>query len=86
MTIRVGSPERRRRTRGQPFGEPRRSELTDRILGMYAEMPGLRLTTAQAALLFGVSQQTAAVVLDDLARWHTLARDAQNQYLLPAMR
>jgi hypothetical protein len=86
MTIRFDSPERRRAIRGHPLGEPRRPELTQRIMGMYAEMPGLRLTTAQAARLLGISQQTAAVVLDDLARTRLLGRDTESQYLLPAAR
>ena len=42
--------------------------LALRVRGEYEEMPGLRLTVAQAARLFGVAPDVAHAVLDDLHR------------------
>lgn len=48
--------------------------LAARVHGEYAEMPGLRLTVAQAARLFNVSQGVADGVLSELERASVLAR------------
>lgn len=42
------------------------SALALRVRGEFAEMPGLRLTTPQAARLFGVAPDVARAVLDEL--------------------
>jgi hypothetical protein len=42
--------------------------LAVRVRGEYIEMPGLRLTVAQAARLFGLPPDIAGAVLDELQR------------------
>jgi hypothetical protein len=45
-----------------------RAALVSRIAGEYREMPGLALTLAQAARLFGLGPATCWRVLDDCIR------------------
>lgn len=72
--------ERRAILRGAPRGEPSRSSLVTRILGTYAEMPGLSLHFSQAVRLFGLRETTCRVVLDDLVRAGRLRRARDGQY------
>lgn len=72
--------ERRAILRGAPRGEPSRSGLVTRILGTYAEMPGLSLHFSQAVRLFGLRETTCRVVLDDLVRAGRLRRARDGQY------
>jgi DNA-binding transcriptional LysR family regulator len=76
-------PERRRSTRGGLHGEPSRSQLIARILGSYAEMPGLSLQLHQAARLFGLREETCLVVLSDLVRDGRLRQSPDGQYRPP---
>ena len=81
MRFRLGTPERRHRTRDGVHGEPRRAELVARILGCYQEMPGLTLRLEQAARLFGLRTRTCESVLEDLVRQGRLRRGTDGQYL-----
>ena len=72
--------ERRRLPRGGSFGEPSRTHLVSLILGSYREMPGLCLQANQAARLFGVSESTCRIVLDDLVNDGLLRKSADGQY------
>ena len=56
--------------------------LAARVRGEYVEMPGLRLTVAQAARLFGVSPDVAHAVLDDLRRASVLTCSNRGTYSL----
>jgi hypothetical protein len=56
--------------------------LVLRFGGEFREMPGLRLTAAQAARLFGVEVEIALVVLDELRRTAVLARAHDGRYAL----
>jgi hypothetical protein len=76
----LGSLDRRRQSRGTPMGEPPRRDLETLILGVYRELPGLRLHLTQAARLFGLRVTTCQVVLDDLVRTGHLQRAADGQY------
>jgi len=51
---------------GSEPGEPGRERLIRRVRAEYAEMPGLQLTTAQAARLLGLSQADCVTLLSDL--------------------
>lgn len=83
MSLRLGAPDRRRGNRGAPHGEPRRKELVSLILGNYLEMPGLSLTSPQAARLFALHRTTCDVVLRDLVVAGRLRRDWNGRYSLP---
>jgi DNA-binding IclR family transcriptional regulator len=54
--------------------------LRSTIVGAYREMPGLTLTLAQAARLFGLRDNTCRVVMEDLVREGRLRRTSGNQY------
>ena len=58
------------------------ADLTLRFHGEYREMPGLRLTAAQAARLFGVEADIAFTVLDELRRTSILALWDDGSYTL----
>ena len=53
------------------------------VLGTYWEMPGLCLTVAQGARLFGISIRTCDVLFEDLVRDGFLIRSADGSYRLP---
>jgi hypothetical protein len=72
--------ERRRSARGGVHGEPHRTQLIARILGSYAEMPGLSLHLHQAARLFGLSEATCQAVLSDLVRDGRLRQSPDSRY------
>ena len=57
-----------------------RVRLVRRILAEFAEMAGLRLTTAQSARLFGISETVAVRVLAVLAREGVLWRGPDGRY------
>ena len=60
-------------------------ELTSRIRGEYREMPGLRLTFAQACRLWQLDTTTCSAVLDNLIAQRFLYRTADGTYIaLPA--
>ena len=55
--------------------------LVHRICGEFLEMPGLRLTCAQAQRLFGLNEETCRRVLDALVADTFLARSASGMYV-----
>jgi hypothetical protein len=72
--------ERRRSPRGGVDAEPERTQLVARVLGAYAEMPGLSLHLHQAARLFGLRDRTCEVVLNDLVRDGRLSQSQDRRY------
>jgi hypothetical protein len=52
----------------------------------YLEMPGLRLTTAQAQRLWGLDGRTCEELLTTLTRLHFLARTRDGSFVLSASR
>jgi hypothetical protein len=59
------------------------TRLLTRIRGEFLEMPGLRLTSAQAALLWAVDHRTSEWILDGLTTAGFL-RNREGAYLLAA--
>ena len=57
-----------------------RGELERRIRGEFEEMPGLLLTSAQAARLFGISSEVCANVLAHLIEEGMLRLDKGGRY------
>ena len=55
--------------------------LIDRIRGEYREMPGLRLTFAQACRLWQMDPQTCEATLDELVREAFLRRTNDGAYI-----
>jgi hypothetical protein len=55
--------------------------LLDRVRAEYREMPGLRLTLAQASRLWGLDRTTCAGLLDVLVRSGFLSRTTDGCYL-----
>ena len=58
-----------------------RQALVERLIAEFDEMPGLRLSLAQASRLFGVSQGATARILTELTRSGSLCRNASNLYM-----
>ena len=68
-----------------PFETTTRGGLTPlamRVRAEYREMPGMRLTLRQAARLFGLPQNVALDVLDELRLASVLTRAADGTYSL----
>ena len=63
---------------------PARRALASRVLGEFREMPGLALTPAQAARLFGLPLDVAARILDGLVRDGRLSRASDGRFGLRA--
>jgi hypothetical protein len=59
---------------------PSDAALLARIRGEYREMPGLRLTIAQACRLFQLDMPTCVPLLEQLAAEGTLARQVDGTY------
>ena len=55
--------------------------LLHRIRSEFIEMPGLRLTPAQAARLWGMERHTSARILDGLAMAGFLSKNRDGAYL-----
>ena len=70
---------------GEYGGDDRLRPLIYRARGEYLEMPGLRLTVAQAARLWALDPLMSAQVLDDLARTGFLVRSRDGAYLRPSV-
>jgi hypothetical protein len=69
--------------RPEPDAAPdENTSLAARVRGEYEEMPGLRLTVAQAARLFGLAPAVAHAVLDDLRRASVLNCSDRGTYSL----
>lgn len=58
-------------------------DLLHRVRGEYLEMPGLRLTPAQAARLWGLNQNPAHALLEALVEMGFLVQTADGQYTRP---
>lgn len=56
------------------------SQLCERILGEYREMPGHRLSAGQAARLWGLEAGFCEDILDRLVRAGHLSRSARGEY------
>ena len=71
-----------------------REQILSRIRSEYLEMPGLKLTCAQAQRLWAIDQQTCSEVLDSLTEDRFLSRRDDGTYArlgegpvaLPALR
>ena len=65
-------------------------EVNERVLGRaraeYLEMPGLRLTSAQAQRLWGLDRGTCDDVLTALTRAHFLSRTKDGAFVLSSPR
>jgi hypothetical protein len=57
-----------------------RDQMLRRIRGEYMEMPGLRLTRAQAQRLWGLDDETCALLLDLLTEARFLCRKSDGTY------
>ena len=77
----LGVADRRRIARGADHA-PRRETLVCRILGMYAESPGLALGMDDAPGLLGLPPRTCGVVLRDLVNVGLLRLDAQERFVV----
>jgi hypothetical protein len=55
-------------------------DLSRRMIAEYREMPGLRLTVAQAARLWHIEGHDCQAALDGLVTQGLLARTAQGEY------
>jgi hypothetical protein len=56
-------------------------DLTRRIQGEYAEMPGLSITLVQAQRLLGIDEPTCAAVFQTLIGRGVLRRTPQGRYI-----
>ena len=64
--------------------EPTTKSIRDvvlRVQGEYSDMPGLKLTEAQAQRLLGIDRDTCAVVLSTLIERRFLRRTANGLYV-----
>lgn len=59
---------------------PTHEDLLRRIRGEFLEMPGLRLTSAQAQRLWGLEVQTCATLLAALVDEEFLVRGSDDRY------
>ena len=55
--------------------------IEDRVRAEFLEMPGLRLTPAQASRLWAVDHATSQRILDELSSIGFLARTREGAYL-----
>ncbi len=62
--------------------DDRVSRLLHRVRGEFLEMPGLRLTPAQAARLWALDRGTSEQILDGLTTAGFLLRTREGAYLL----
>jgi hypothetical protein len=62
----------------------RPDERQDRIRAEYYEMPGLKLTAAQASRFWHLGPAESQTLLDDLAAQGVLLRTADGHYVLLA--
>jgi hypothetical protein len=73
--------DRRQAPRGR-VGEPERAQLVPLILGTFQEMLGMRLSLAEAGLMFGLREVTCRVVLDQLVGDNRLRRTRDGRYTM----
>jgi hypothetical protein len=69
---------------GQPSIDDSITPLFHRVRCEFLEMPGLRLTPAQAARLWALDRPTSNRILDGLATAGFLLRDSNGAYLIPS--
>ena len=67
----------------ETFAIVSREQILRRICGEYVEMPGLRLTQAQARRLWGLDEATCAQLLESLTQDGFLCRGSDNAYARP---
>jgi hypothetical protein len=60
---------------------PPMGDIVNRVCSEFFEMPGLRLTRAQAQRLWGLDEPTTCQVLDQLLEIHFLQRTADGKFL-----
>lgn len=60
------------------------TSLQHRIRNEFIEMPGLRLTPAQAARLWGMERHTSELILDGLVVAGFLLKNSAGAYLRPS--
>lgn len=65
----------------QGWGAPETIALLRRIRSEFLEMPGLRLTPAQAARLWALDRQTSDRILDGLTKAGFLFKNKEGAYL-----
>lgn len=63
------------------MGETVCESLIDRVRGEYREMPGLKLTVAQACRLWQIDQPTCEAMLDRLIHEDVLRRIPNGSYI-----
>jgi hypothetical protein len=56
--------------------------LLRRVYGEFLDMPGLRLTCAQAERLFGMDEDTCRRLMEALVADNCLARSARGMYVM----
>ena len=61
--------------------EDRMTAFCRRVRSEYLEMPGLRLTSAQASRLWALDRQTSEWILDALTRTGFLSRNPGGAYV-----
>jgi hypothetical protein len=64
-----------------PPTEPNRDTILRRVRGEYLEMPGLRLTTAQAQRLWTIDQPTCESLLNALVEAKFLDRTRDGSFV-----
>ena len=68
----------------QSTATPELNDLAQRARAEFREMPGMSLTTAQAARLWQLSPDTAEVLLAELVQAGFLVRRDGQRYKLPS--
>jgi hypothetical protein len=64
-----------------PFATQQRDAALRRVQGEYNEMPGLRLTPAQAQRLWGLDREACTALLDALVNQKFLARTRDGAFV-----
>lgn len=60
---------------------PAPADMVERARAEYLEMPGLKMTAAQASRLLGLDQETCMCVLDALVREGFLVRASDGRFV-----
>lgn len=65
---------------------PLDENLLHRVRAEFQEVPGLRLTVAQAQRLWGLDRETCEAVLDRLTQTHVLSQGSDGRiFAIPAL-
>lgn len=70
---------------GRPLHDDRITPLLHRVRSEFLEMPGLRLTPAQAARLWSLDRSTSDRILDGLTTAGFLLKNRNGAYLLASL-